>query len=65
MTRHLYGLMLIAVVVLAAGGAASRASAAGVDNLLRLELFRPGYAGAQQWEQMYPVPQREPLLARG
>jgi hypothetical protein len=65
MTRHFSGLMLIAVVLLAASGAAGRASAAEVDNLLRLELFRPGYAGAQQWAQMYPVPPREPLLAHG
>jgi hypothetical protein len=65
MSRCFSWMILIAVVVLAVSGTAIRASAAEVDHLLRLELFRPSLAGAQQWAQLYPVPPREPLLAYG
>jgi hypothetical protein len=44
---------------------AGLAQAADADLALRLEQFRPGCGGPQQWAQMYPVPQREPLQATG
>jgi hypothetical protein len=39
--------------------------AASTDRLLRLGAFRHELSGVELWRTLYPVPQREPLLAYG
>ncbi len=64
MHRSLW-LAVTLVAIMLSGLCSTAALAAEVDLALRLERFRPGQCGQQQWVQLYPVPQREALLAYG
>lgn len=61
---YIHAISAIAAVLAVAGGTYG-APAAELDLALRLEQYRPGCSGPAQWAQMYPVPQRDGLLAGG